>query len=230
MTEMDPDQSPALVSGRGRLTERAYNHVRAGILAGRLPVGSVLAENEIAAELGHSRTPVRQALGLLMQDGLVEVGSRRQLVVRGFAGDHRREMLELREALESIALTHACEAMAIEDVDRLRLLLFRQRRAAAEQREDDFIELDEEFHLGIAAGARLPIVSRFLGQLRGFVRVMRLGSVREPDHLTAVVGEHEAILDAIEQRDADAAVAALMEHLHTTEYVRHAAPRPGSAR
>jgi DNA-binding GntR family transcriptional regulator len=230
MTEMDPVNTPAVVSGRGRLTERAYNHVRAGILAGRLPVGSVLAENEIAAELGHSRTPVRQALGLLMQDGLVEVGSRRQLVVRGFAGDHRREMLELREALETIALQHACEVMAIEDVDRLRLLLFRQRRAAAEGREDDFIDLDEEFHIGIASAARLPIVSRFLGQLRGFVRLMRLGSVREPDHMTEVIDEHEAILDAIERRDADAAIAALTEHLHTTEYVRHAAPRPGTAR
>ena len=73
------------------------------------------------------------------------------------------------------------------------------------------------------AAARLPIVSRFLEQLRGFVRVMRLGSARDPDHLLQVVAEHEAILDAIERRDPRGAHAALTHHLHTAEYVRGAA-------
>jgi DNA-binding GntR family transcriptional regulator len=212
-----------VTGGRGPLTERAYQRIRDGIVTGRLPVGSVLAENDIAAELGHSRTPVRQALGQLMQDGLVVVGPRRQLLVRGFTPEHRAEVLELREALEGIAVRHACAVITVDDLDRLHLLVIRQRRAAAELREDDFIELDEEFHLGIASAARLPIVSRFLGQLRGFVRVMRLGSARDPDHLVQVIAEHERILDAIERRDERAAIAALFHHLHTTEYVRHAA-------
>jgi DNA-binding GntR family transcriptional regulator len=213
----------ALTSGRGKLTERAYEHLRDGILRGRLRVGAPLSENEIAAELGHSRMPVRQALGLLLQEGLVEVGPRRQLIVRGFTKEHRDELMELRESLEGISVRRACEVLTMDDVDRLRLLLMRQRRAAVEGREDDLIALDEEFHLSIAAAARLPIVSRFLEQLRGFVRVMRLGSARDPDHLLQVVAEHEAILDAIERRDARGAHAALTHHLHTAEYVRGAA-------
>ena len=108
----------------------------------------------------------------------------------------------------------------MDDVDQLRLLLMRQRRAAVEGREDDLIALDEEFHLRIAVASRLPIVTRFLEQLRGFVRVMRLGSARDPDHLLEVVEEHEAILDAIERRDARGAHAALTHHLHTAAYVR----------
>src|SRR5712691_4842927 len=177
-------------SGRGKLTEQAYNHIRDAILRGDLTVGSVLAEGEIAESLGYTRTPVRHALGLLLQEGLVEVGARRQLIVRGFTPEHRAELLMLREALETVAVRRACETMTIEEIDQLRLLLMRQRRAARAQLEDEFIELDEEFHLRIAEGARLPILVAFLGQLRGFVRVMRLGTVRHARHLGQVTAEH----------------------------------------
>jgi DNA-binding GntR family transcriptional regulator len=204
---------------RGKLTERAYDYIRDGILRGEFPVGSVLPEGEIAEALGQSRTPIRHALGRLLHEGLLEVGPRRQLLVRGFTPEHRAEVLALREALETISVRNACRVMTIEEVDNLRLLLIRQRRAADSSNEDDFIELDEQFHLSIAEGARLPILVRFLGQLRGFVRVLRLGTVRHPNHLTQVVVEHEKILDAIEQRDADRAEALLREHLHTSEYV-----------
>ena len=204
--------------GRGRLTERAYAFIRDGILRGQFPEGSVLPEVEIAATLGMSRTPVRHALGLLLQEGLVEVGSRRQLVVRGFSTEHRAEILMLREALEGVGVRRACEVMQIQEIDYLRLLLIRQRRAAEEGQEDEFIDLDEEFHLRIAEGARLPILYRLLAQLRGFVRVVRLGSVRPPSVLTQVVSEHEEIVDALERRNPDRALDALREHLHKRDY------------
>jgi DNA-binding GntR family transcriptional regulator len=194
-------------------------YVRDAILRGDLEVGTTLVESEIATALHLSRTPVRHALGLLLQEGLVEVGRRRQLVVRGFSPAHRAEILMLREALESVAVRRACEVMEIEDIDYLRLLLIRQRRAADEGREDDFIDLDEEFHLRIAAGARLPILHRVLGQLRGFVRVVRLGSRRPPEVLAQVVHEHEGIVDALERRDAAEALEALREHLYTSDDV-----------
>jgi len=214
-----------VLPGRGRLTERAYAYVRDGILRGQFPVGRPLAESEIAAALQQSRTPVRQALGLLLQEGLVEVGPRRQLVVRGFTPDHRAEILMLREALEGLAVRRACDVMEVEDVDYLRLLLIRQRRAAEEGREDDFIDLDEEFHLKIAEGARLPILHRVLGQLRGFVRVVRIGVRRPPSVLAQVVREHEGIVDALERRDAPRALAALRDHLYRSDYaITEAAP------
>jgi DNA-binding GntR family transcriptional regulator len=217
-------------SGRGRLTTRAYEHLRDGILRGNLEVGSVLGEADVADDLRMSRTPVREALRLLLKEGLLEVGSRRQLVVRGFTARHRAEILELREAIEGIAVRHACETMTADDVDELRLLLMRQRRAANEGREDDFIELDEQFHLRIAEKAQLPIIHQILGQLRGFVRVMRLGSNRDREHLRQVVAEHEAIADALEAHDAERALGILTEHLHTSEYALAASTDGASAR
>ena len=204
--------------GRGRMTEEAYQHLRDGIMRGDFPTGSVLAETEIARRLGSSRTPVRQALGLLLQEGLLEVGSRRQLIVRGFTAEHRAEILFLREALEAVAVRRACEVMTLEDIDYLRLLLFRQRRAAREGRNDEFLDLDEEFHLRIGEGAQLPILHGFLSQLRGFVRVARLGAVRPPGVLARVVDEHERLVDALERRDVETALAELAEHLHRSDY------------
>jgi GntR family transcriptional regulator, rspAB operon transcriptional repressor len=203
---------------RGRLTDLAYQHVREGILRGEFSIGSVLDESELARTLGTSRTPVRHALGRLLQEGLIEIGSRRQAVVRGFSADHRAEILLLREALESLAVRRACELMEVGQIDRLRLLLIQQRRAARNADDEEFIELDEQFHLQIAEGAQLPILHAFLGQLRGFVRVARLGSPRSPSVLATVVVEHERIVDALERRDAAVAVAALTKHLYTSDY------------
>jgi DNA-binding GntR family transcriptional regulator len=203
---------------RGRLTDLAYQYVREGILCGELPTGTVLAETDIADAIGSSRTPVRHALNQLLREGLVEVGSRRQVIVRGFTDEHRAEILLLREALEAVAVTRACEVMALEDIDYLRLLLIRQRRAAQARMHEQFLDLDEEFHLGIVAGARLPILHAFLSQLRGFVRVARIGVERPTGVLAAVVDEHEAIVDALERRDQAAARTALIDHLHRSDY------------
>jgi DNA-binding GntR family transcriptional regulator len=203
---------------RGTLADRAYRSVRDAIMRGELPTGSALPETDLARRIGISRTPVRQALGRLLQEGLVEIGPRRQVIVRGFTPQHREEILVLREALESVAVRRACDVIDADDVDYLRLLLIRQRRAARENRHEDFLDLDEEFHLKIADGARLPILYSFLGQLRGFVRVARLGAVRPPAAMAQVVDEHERVVDAIERRDAEAALAALTDHLHRSDY------------
>ena len=205
-------------TGRGALAERAYREVRDAILRGDYPVGAVLAEDDLAARVGSSRTPVRQALQLLLQEGLVEVGPRRQVIVRGVTPELRDEILLVREALEGVAVRRACEVMTVEEIDYLRLLLMRQRRAAETEGEDRFIDLDEEFHLRIAEGARLPLLHRFLSQIRGFVRLMRVQARRDPSHMLEVLAEHEGIVDALERRDVDAALAALSSHLHTWSY------------
>ena len=91
--------------------------------------------------------------------------------------------------------------------------------------EEDFLDLDEEFHLEIAEGAQLPILYSLLGQLRGFVRVARLGSRRPPEVLAQVVAEHEEIVEALERRDAETALNALVEHLHKSDYAIVEKPR-----
>src|SRR5207247_11025842 len=122
----------------------------------------------------------------------------------------------LRQALEVIAVRHACSVVTDDDLDQLRLLVLRQRRAASDQ--EAFLELDESFHLKIAEAANLPILHGLLSQLRGFVRVARLDVERPAAVLAEVADEHESLIDALELRDAEAAVDALLVHLNKKDY------------
>lgn len=198
--------------------ERAYQAIRTGVLSGQYAPGTVLAESELAQALGVSRTPVRQALQVLLQEELLEVGPRRQLAVRHMPVHRREETFRLRLALEEVAVVEACKAMSADDLDQLRLNHFRQRRVAGEGDIEAFLDLDDDFHLSIARGANMPLLERFLGQLRAFVRLMGRDALTHPGRLQEVPNEHENILDALEARDPAEAVRALRHHLETTAH------------
>jgi DNA-binding GntR family transcriptional regulator len=206
-------------AGSGRLTAWAYEFVRSEILCRRLQPGAVLTEGALATQLGVSKTPIRHALRALHQEGLLELGPRRQMLVCHEPPAQRQELIEVREALERIAVVHACRAMSDDDVDQLRTLLRRQRRAAEAGREDDFLDLDEQLHVTLAERAGLRLVPRVLRQLRGFVRLMQLNTRRDSSYLLRVYAEHERLVDAIEGRDEQSALGALRNHLHTSEYI-----------
>src|SRR5262249_59301567 len=127
-------------------------------------------ETQIAEGLQISRTPVRQALGLLLQEGLVEVGPRRQLIVRGFTPEHQEEIQMLREALERVAVRRACQVMEVEDIDEMRLLLMRQRRAAAAGGGGDVHRLHDGVHAKNRQSAPLPVAFTLLCESRGLLR------------------------------------------------------------
>jgi DNA-binding GntR family transcriptional regulator len=217
--------------GGGRATERAYTHIRSGILNGDLAPGARLAEKDVASTLGISRTPVRQALRRLLQEDLVEVGYRRQITVRGVSPETRREVFMIREALERVAVTEACRVMPIEEIDYLRLLLMRQQRAADAGDSREIIDLDDEFHQRIAAGGRLPTVAKFLSHLRAFVRLMGIEAIAQPGRIGAVISEHERVVDALESRDAEVAVEAMLEHIrHTAAAIEGTREAPATKR
>ena len=209
---------------------RAYEFVRTAIVRGRLTPGTVLAEADLAEALGISRTPVRAALQTLLSEHLVETGPRRQIVVRTVAPEQRREVFLLRESLEDLSVTEACRLMTSEEIDGLYLLLRRQRRMALTDDVEAFIDLDDQFHLGIARGARLPLLERFLDQTRAINRLMGLRAVTRQGRVETVLAEHERILVALEARDAPEAKAAIAEHLANTRAVvsalEHEAPVP----
>lgn len=213
-------------AGSGRLATVAYQHVRKEILRQRLPAGTIVNEGYIAGLLGMSKTPVRHALHALRQEGLLEVGPRRQLVVRNLSPVQRAELVAVREALERVAVSHACAHMDDDDFDHLRTLLRRQRRFAEAGDEDGFVDCDEEMHITIAERSGLHLVPQFLNQLRGFVRLMHMRARRDPGHLFQVLEEHIRLVDGIEARNQEEALAALAHHLHRSEYVITDRPEP----
>lgn len=206
-------------AGTGRLSRQAYQLLKERILRGELASGVVLNEGRLSSELDMSKTPIRHALRALRQEGLLQNGPRRQMVVGNFPETRREELVRVREALERIVIEDACRTTSADQLDHLWTLLRRQRRAAEAGDTARFIRLDEELHLAIADRCGLQIVPLLLRQLRGFVSLMQLNTRRDPGYMLRVVDEHRRIIEAIESRNESTALSELAMHLHTNEYV-----------
>ncbi|KJL48353.1 putative HTH-type transcriptional regulator YdfH [Microbacterium hydrocarbonoxydans] len=187
----------------------AYGRIRDDIIGGRFAPGALLSENELAAALGISRQPVREALLLIAQEGLVEVRPQSGTYVTHIDPDRVREAQFIREAIELASLA-ACAAPAEEDERMLRDVIARQRTASD---RDAFYPLDEEFHralLGLAGHANAwAAVSAAKGHLDR-ARYVGMSATRG---VQDYVDDHERVVDALAAGDMDAAADALREHL-----------------
>lgn len=195
---------------------RVHEALRADILAGRLAAGDTVDEVVTAAEHEVSRTPVREALRSLTSEGLLVPGPRRQLQVVDISPEHRREVTSLRVALEGVATGPACTRCTPDDIDRLRVLVARQRREAKGEDAMAFLGADEAFHRALAEVAGMPTLMLLLDQLGGFVRLARLGAPTPQRHMLALTREHDQLVDLLEAGDAEQLAAALDEHIRST--------------
>ena len=195
---------------------RVHEALRAAILSGALAAGEAVDEVATAAEHEVSRTPVREALRALTSEGLLVPGPRRQLRVVDVSPEHRREVTSLRVALETTAAEQACARRTADDVDRLRLLVARQRRAAKGGDALTFLEADEAFHRALAEVAAMPTLMLLLDQLGAFVRLARLGQPSPSRHMLGLTREHDHLLDLLEEGDGDTLAATLAEHIRST--------------
>lgn len=205
-----------LVTPASTKAGRVHATLRDDILSGRLAAGEPIDEVATATTHEVSLTPVREALRALTSEGLLVPGPRRQLQVVDISPEHRREVTALRVALESTAAGPACSHRTEEDIDRLRLLVARQRREAKEGDARAFLEADEAFHRALAQTAGMPTLLLLLDQLGAFVRLTRLGQPTPREHMLALTREHDHLLDLLEAGDAEALATTLAEHIRST--------------
>ncbi|MFE4920194.1 GntR family transcriptional regulator [Streptomyces sp. NPDC056661] len=199
---------------RGRNTRQLVHELlRSRIISLNLEPGAALSENDLAAELGVSRTPVRESLILLGEEGLVDVYPQLGTFVSRIRERDIASAQFIREALECAALRDGVTKATAHDVAELRALLVAQTEA--EQREDPeaFFRLDEQFHARLmAAGGHAeawPVVSQAKAQLD---RARRL-SLPLTQQLSLLISQHTAVVDQLEQHDPQGADQALRGHL-----------------
>jgi DNA-binding GntR family transcriptional regulator len=207
--------SGTAASGR----EKAYAHLRESVLIDPELQGRFLNEQELAAEIGVSRTPVREALLLLVSDGLVELIPQRGAYVPPVTGREISELMELRGVLES----HAARLVIAEDrvpAALMRETLELQARIPDTTGADDareFIRLDTLFHQQLIDAAGNELISRTYSKLHvrqilvGVSALFRAGGRRQ-----AVCAEHQEILDALVSGDPVQAQKAIDVHLAVT--------------
>lgn len=192
---------------------QVYALLRDAIVAAELAPGQQLSENELAARLGVSRTPIREGLVRLRDDRLVEIVPQLGTFVTRISHEAVRDAQFVREALESSAIRLAAERASDEDVAALRAIVRRQRDAHVAGEQDRFYLFDDELHRAFCElsghGVAWTLSQRASGHLN---RIRRL-SLSMPSYIGEMIAEHGAVVDAIACHDPDAAEAALRHHL-----------------
>ncbi|MFP3915813.1 MAG: GntR family transcriptional regulator [Actinomycetota bacterium] len=191
--------------------EFVRNVLRRAILTGELRGGSRLVQADLAAMLDVSTTPVREALRDLASEGLIRFDPHRGAVVQELSGNELREIYMIREILEPFALRLAVPKVTPELLDRLRSL---HERMASEPHSAEWVDANRQFHLTIYEAAGFPRLSAIIKGLED-ASVMYIGaSLKDVEGLReTAIHDHGAILAALEEGDADAAVNAVLTHL-----------------
>jgi DNA-binding GntR family transcriptional regulator len=193
------------------LRDQVHERLRTAILSGQMAPGTPVIEAEIAASLGASRTPVREALRRLESEGLLEPRGLRGTVVREIRADEVQCIYEIREALETLAARRASRRMSESDaVDMDRLLV---RLEAAIDDVSEFERIGAEFSdriIDLADGQRLH---RMLSDLRADIVAWRMLSLSRPERRPEIIRENRAILEALRGKDEEAVAAAVAIHI-----------------
>ena len=233
MTKRPSDATRAIEMLREHsLATLAQQELERRIISGEIAAGTKLNEVEVAAALGVSRGPVREAFSALSQAGLVRVEKNRGVFVRQVSIEEANEFYEVRAALEGLIGKLAARRIAIDEIEQLRTVVRRMHLTQKSRRADEYFALNVEFHDLLARAARN---NALLAQYRGVVNQLdlyrRATISRGADNIPVSTQEHEAIVDAVAARDEQRAEALLTEHVLVSRARLHAAlgtadPRP----
>ena len=195
------------------LVDIALDSVRRAIVDGDLNLGDPISEARLAAEMGISTTPVREALALLRREGLVDVVPQRGTFVFTLQPGELDRICELRVALETAALPLAVERQRDALIGRLEQVAADMAAARDDGDTLRYLRLDTEFHEQFLAHCDNPYMVDAYGLISAKVAALRnrLGMVGQ--HLDKSFHEHTAVVRAIKADDLDGATLILSRHI-----------------
>ncbi len=190
------------------LRGRVFQTMRDNILNGIYQENDELRENTIAAELGVSRTPVREALRQLELEGLVKMIPNKGAFVTGITANDVKDIYAIRSMLEGMCARWATENITeeqIEDLEEIILLSEYHVKKAMGEKSQQVTELDGKFHEILYNASNSRILNHVLSDFHKYVRMARKASVANPERAEKSIEEHRHILEALKNRDADQA-------------------------
>jgi len=192
---------------------QAYAALREAIVRAELEPGRQLSENELAARLGVSRTPIREALVRLRDERLLAIVPQLGTFVTLISPDALADAAFVREALECGAIRLATELATERDLEELQANLAAQDRAQETGDTEAFDHLDEALHRTICELSGREIAWSLSRRANGHLDRVRRLSLPEPGYLAEMVTEHRAVVAAIADHDTDRAETVLRHHL-----------------
>ncbi|MBM7615031.1 GntR family transcriptional regulator [Alkaliphilus hydrothermalis] len=201
------------IEGFKPLREIVFENLREAILEGRLEPGQRMMEIQLAEQLGVSRTPVREAIRKLELEGLVIMIPRKGAYVADVSVKDILEVLEIRAVLEGLAASLAAERMTEDEMDQLELISYQFKQSYEKDDTEGMIEKDVEFHDCIFNSARNEKLNQIVQGLREQIYRFRVAYISEYNKSKALVEEHQAILEAISERDTEKANELAVKHI-----------------
>lgn len=195
------------------LAEQIANRLRRNILRGELLPGMSVKERDIAAELGVSRTPIREAIRILSKEGLVELRPSRSPIVALSDRTEVADQTEVLIALEKLSAELACKNASEAEIEQLAHITARMSEHFDTTDPLEMFEIDMSFHTAIAAASGNKALAETHGTfLRRLWRARYLSASKRRNR-ERVVNQHTCILDALRARNSDAARTAIDNHL-----------------
>jgi DNA-binding GntR family transcriptional regulator len=202
-----------VIPAYARKSEFAYAALRDKIITHEYPPGSVLNQAMLAQELGISTTPLREALRRLESERLVELGAHRDARVTQLSAAEARDLLEMRRALDPLAVTLAAERRGTKDIEEMRATFERLRPLPDHPNVADLVA-HRMFHRALYAASHNEILIASLDSLWDKADRYRQAAPHEKRDRAATAAEHEAMLDAILAGDSAAAAEVMRGHIH----------------
>ncbi|CAN5420064.1 GntR family transcriptional regulator [soil metagenome] len=207
---------PAHVDGpRGEI---AYRHVREAIQSGRLKPGDRSREAELAEAIGLSRTPIREALSRLETDGLVVHDATRGIVVAELDYSMVTEVYYMRQVLEGTAARLAAQHASEVEISMLVDLCRQYEASIGDQARLN--ASNRQFHEMLYRCSHNRYLTAMARGLNDSLSLLGPTMLSSPERATETLKEHEAVVAAIRNRDADAAEQALRNHIQAAQKVR----------
>jgi DNA-binding GntR family transcriptional regulator len=193
--------------------DQVYSILRQAIISSQLAPGEAIRKELVAAQLGVSRTPVSDAINRLADEGLVEIYPQTGTFVARLWLDKIETAQFVRVALETAAIRRTAERATPEALGRFRQNLEDQRKAANSRDFEQFYELDEALHDLICDAAGLVGLREIASKERSQIDRVRRLLLHYEARMVETLAEHEAIISAIADKDADRAAATMEAHI-----------------
>ncbi len=218
MTSQTPPAGilPALVAPR-TVTDQVFDLLYERVVNLSLPPGAKLSEAEVAAQMGVSRQPVRDAFYRLSQLGFIQIRPQRATTVTPISEQAVMQAHFIRSSLEQSCMRVAALKLTPAELDALDALVDRQEKMVTAGRRDAFHALDDQFHRDICAAAGLDFVWALVRDNKGHMDRVRYLSLTYG--ASTAWQEHRQIMAALRARDPDAAAAAMRQHLGRIESI-----------
>lgn len=201
--------------------DQVYEYLKTAIIKDEIKVGEIYSEQQIADTLSVSRTPVREAVIRLANEGIVEVRSNRGWSVRPVTPEDMRAIIEARIAIEGYCVRELARSKGQPGWDeRIARLTACQEHSESiahdETRSYEYMQADTEFHCLVVACTDNPYLTRINDQMRAKIEQATFTTLHISRRSAAACTEHGAILAAIKTGDEAAAMSAFRAHMDST--------------